>query len=382
MTEVYAAQLAGIYDFLRVALPFLGVLTVVVFIHEFGHFIVARKCGVTVDAFSIGMGPEICGFNDRHGTRWKLSWLPIGGYVRFVDDTNTASVPSAEGMDKLTPQQQAGAMQTKPLAQKAAILAAGPVFNIVSAILIYIMTFWLVGTYGADTIVDSLVPDGAAVRAGLKSGDRITAIDGRPVERFADIQRAVAQSSGQSLRFSVIRQNQPLDLTIAPVLTERTDPIGNKVKVGMIGVGAGKVFHEPHGLLDATKLGFSETFYVSKQIITAIPGLPAAIANVYRGQKQTELGGPIAIAKMTGKAAEGGVASLLVWVAVFSIMLGIMNLLPIPILDGGHLMLYALEAVRGRPLDERNQGMSAAIGAALLVTMMLAAIISDTRGPG
>ena len=364
-------------NFLSYALPFVGVLTVVVFIHEYGHYIVARKCGVTIDAFAVGMGPEICGFNDRHGTRWKLCWLPIGGYVKFADDENGASVPSHDKLEAMTPEQRTGALQTKTLGQKAAIVAAGPIFNIVSATLIYIGTFWWFGTFGVDPVVDKLVPEGAALRAGLKPGDRITEIDGSSIQRFTDLQRIVGQSPGHELQFTIVRDGVAQKIAITPMLGERTDPIGNKIQIGLIGVQAGKGAMEQHSFIEAIGLGVKETAFTCKQIITSLPRLPGAIARVFMFKSQSELGGPIAIAEMTGEAAKTGAGTLLAWVAVFSIILGVMNLMPIPILDGGHLVFYALEALRGKPLDPRNQEIGFKIGMALLATMMVAAILGD-----
>jgi len=364
-----------------VAVPFIAVLTVVVFIHELGHFLAARWCGVRVQAFSIGFGREIVGFNDRHGTRWKFCWLPLGGYVRFVDDESAASTSSGAALEKLTPEDRQGAFQSQPLRNRALVVAAGPAFNIASAVIIYILTFWLLGTYGTAAIVDEVLPDSAAAKAGLRAGDRVAEIEGRAVERFSDLQRVVSQSSGQPLAFVIDREGKMLELTIKPDQREITDPLGNKVQVGMIGIkrhaGGDRFEHKSHNLLEATRLGFAETGYVSWQIISSLPKLPGAILKTLSGQRQSDIGGPIAIAEMTAHASKSGIAGTLGWLAVFSIMLGIMNLLPIPILDGGHLLFYAVEAVRGRPLDPRKQEIGFRIGLAILATMMFAAIFGD-----
>lgn len=367
----------GIY----VPLIFIAVLTIVVFIHEMGHFLVARRCGVKVEAFSIGFGREIWGFTDRLGTRWKFSWIPLGGYVKFVDDENAASAPSRAALDRLGADERKAAFQAQPLSSRAAIVAAGPLFNIASAILIYWLTFWLIGSYGMQAVIDEVIPDSAAARAGLQSGDRITEIDGTPIQRFSDLQRIVGQNPGRKLDFTVVRDNRTLQFAITPELREITDPIGNKVRVGAIGIkrtgGADRWEHKQHDFVEALGLGLKETYYVSEQIITSLPKLPGAILKVFSGQRQSEIGGPIAIAEMTAHASKTGLGGMLGWIAVFSIMLGIMNLLPIPMLDGGHLMFYAIEAVRGRPLDERKQELGFKIGMAILATMMLAAIMGD-----
>lgn len=371
----------SLLNVLSIAVPFIAVLTVVVFIHELGHFLVARWCGVRIQAFSIGFGREIFGFYDRYGTRWKFCWLPFGGYVRFIDDESAASTTSDEAYDKLSEEERQGAFQSQPLLNRALIVAAGPAFNIASAIIIYILTFWLIGTYGTAAIVDEVLPESAAAKAGLQPGDRVAKIADTPIERFSDLQRIVSQSPGQPLNFVIDRDGKMLSLTIRPDLREVTDPIGNKVPVGMIGIkrqaGSNHLDHTSHSLLEATQLGIKETGYVSWQIISSLPKLPGAILKTLSGQRQAELGGPIAIAEMTAHASKSGVAGMLGWLAVFSIMLGIMNLLPIPILDGGHLMFYALEAVRGRPLDQRKQELGFRIGLAILATMMFAAIFGD-----
>ena len=369
--------MSGIYNFLSNALPFIGVLSIVVFIHEYGHFIVGRYCGVTVEAFSIGMGREICGFNDRYGTRWKLSWIPIGGYVRFVDDTNSASVPTPEGSSELTAEERAGALQNQSLPKRTAIIAAGPAFSIGSGLLFYIILFWVFGTYAVEPTVQSLVPGGAAMQAGLKPGDRIVEIDGTAIDQFLDLQRIVTQNPDKQLQFTIKRDGVTQTTMITPTFGERVDLLGNKVKVGLIGVIAGKIHHESHGFFDAVRLGFKQTGDVATQIVTSLPKIPFAIAKVFRFEEQSDLGGAIAIAQMSGEAAKSGAAGLLCWIAAFSVMLGVMNLLPIPILDGGHLMFYALEAVRGKALEPSKQMLGAQIGLAIIATLMVAGLVGD-----
>ncbi|MEZ5851450.1 MAG: RIP metalloprotease RseP [Hyphomicrobiaceae bacterium] len=373
--------MSAIANFLYVPAVFLAVLTIVVFIHELGHFLVARWCGVKIEAFSIGFGKEIFGWTDRYNTRWRLAWVPLGGYVKFIDDANAASAPSRESLEGMTSDQRAGAFQTKPLRHRAAIVAAGPAFNIISAFLIYVMTFWAFGTFGTAAVVDEVLPGSAAQRAGIQSGDTITKIEDTDITRFSDLQRIVGQSPGTPLAFTVDRGGRSYVLTVTPELREIVDPIGNKLKVGAIGVKRNTSptnwRQETHSLPQSVVLAVRETTYVSSQILTAIPKLPGAIVKVFSGQRQNEIGGPIAIAEMTAHASKSGAASLLGWMAVFSIMLGIMNLLPIPMLDGGHLLFYAIEGLRGKPLDERKQELSFKIGMALLATMMVAALLGD-----
>lgn len=374
-------MLDAVWNFLGVVLPFLAVLTLVVFIHELGHFLVARWCGVTVRVFSVGFGREVFGWNDRHGTRWRFAWIPLGGYVKFVDDESAASKPSSEALARLSPAERKGAFQSQSVLKRALVVAAGPAFNIASAVLIYIAIFWLLGTYGTAPIVDEVIPQSAAARAGVKPGDRITSIAGTAVKRFADLQRVVSQSAGTPLQFEVVRNGQTLSLAMTPELKEISDPLGNKIGVGVIGIKRAPSQdhweHTQHNLLDATRMGFAETGYVSWQIISSLPRLPGAIAKTLSGQRQSEIGGPIAIAEMTAHASKSGLGGFLGWIAVFSIMLGIMNLLPIPVLDGGHLMFFAYEAVRGKPLDAHKQEWGFRIGLAILATMMFAALFGD-----
>jgi regulator of sigma E protease len=371
----------SITGFLSVVLPFIGVLTLVVFIHELGHFLVARWCGVKVRAFSIGFGPEIAGFTDRQGTRWRFAWIPLGGYVKFVDDETAASTSHADALQRLDPEERKGAFQTQPVRNRALVVAAGPAFNIISAVLVYILTFTLIGTYSTTPTVDEVIPDSAAARAGLRAGDTVVEIGGRSVKRFSDLQRVVSQSPGVTLEFVIDRDGRRLGVPIAPELKEITDPLGNKVQVGVIGIkrtGSNDRWeHNRHGLIEATQMAFAETGYVSWQIISSLPKLPGAIMKTLSGQRQSEIGGPIAIAEMTAHASKSGIGGLLNWIAVFSIMLGIMNLLPIPVLDGGHLVFYAIEALRGKPLDERKQEIGFRIGLAILATMMFAALFGD-----
>ncbi|MEZ5855309.1 MAG: RIP metalloprotease RseP [Hyphomicrobiaceae bacterium] len=374
-------MLASIMNTLSFILPFLGVLTVVVFIHELGHFLVARWCGVKVQAFSIGFGRELFGFNDKHGTRWRFAWIPLGGYVRFIDDETAASTSTKGSLERLNSEDRAGAFQSKPVGQRALVVAAGPAFNIISAVLSYAMAFWWFGLYGTAAVVDEVVPESPAAKAGLKAGDRITQISGQPIEWFSDLQKVVSQSAGETLALRVDRDGKLIELALTPHLQEVTDPLGNKVQVPMIGVkrtgGRDKIEHRTYSPPAAFVKALTETRDVSWQIISSLPKLPGAIVKTLSGQRQSEIGGPVAIAEMTAHATKSGTSGTLTWIAVFSIMLGIMNLLPIPVLDGGHLVFYAYEAVRGQPLDEKKQELGFRIGLAILATMMFAALLGD-----
>lgn len=369
---------AELWSFLTFKLPgLLILLTIVVFIHEMGHFLVARWCGVRVHTFSIGFGRRSIGFNDRYGTRWQLAWIPLGGYVRFIDDENAASAPSREAVERLPESERSGAFQSKSIAQRAAIVIAGPLFNIISAMLIFFGFFWWFGLYETPAAIGRVVPGTPAEEAGLRPGDRLLAIDGRPLSGFADLFGIVGQSAEKPLRFTVDRGGQPLSVLVTPRI-EISEPVpGCKIKVGKIGVGPPARTHVVLGGGESAVAAVRETGHLSWEIIKGMPKIPAAIGKVFRFQSQCDIGGPFTIADVTAQAATNGIESFIRWMAVFSVILGLMNLLPIPLLDGGHLVFYALEAVRGRPLDERKQELAFKFGLVIIATMMMAAFISD-----
>jgi len=369
--------LGFIWTALTFAVASLLLLTIVVFIHELGHFLVARWCGVKVQTFSIGFGQEIFGFNDRHGTRWCFARWPLGGYVKFVDDENAASAPSRAALETMDKEARAGAFQTKPLWQRAAVVIAGPLFNIVSAAIILFLWVWLVGAYLATATIGAVVPKSAADNGGLQPGDRIVAIDGQKIEWFTDLQRIVFPSPGKPLKFTVDRQGAPVELTITPSTVKEKGPLGTDIEKGLLGVKPGDGVYRRMGFGEAVSHGIRETGNLCAEVVKGLPNIPTAIVKVFSFKPQNDIGGPAAIVQMTGQAAQNGIGSFVRWLAIFSVILGIMNLLPIPLLDGGHLMFYALEAIRGKPLDERMQEIGFKIGIAIIVTMMSAAFLGD-----
>jgi regulator of sigma E protease len=364
-----------IWNFLAVLIPFLFVLTVVVFIHELGHFLVARWCGVTVQAFSIGFGREIWGFNDRHGTRWRLAWIPLGGYVKFVDDENGASMPSRDALERLPPSQRAGAFQSKSLGQRAAVVAAGPIANFLLAIAIFAGIFYFVGMSITEPRVDEVVPGGAAESAGFKAGDLIISIDGTPIDSFNEMQRIVGAGADQELTFEVKRDGTLLTLKATPGRRELTDRFGNKLRVGVIGIKRSTKpqdwEYKSFGPLEALWLGTKETHFIVAKTI-------GYVRDVVLGREAADqLGGPIRIAEVSGQVASAGFVPLLNLTAVLSVSIGLINLFPIPLLDGGHLLFYALEAVRRRPLSERAQEIGFRIGLTLVLMLMIYATFND-----
>jgi regulator of sigma E protease len=373
--EFLGQGLANLWGILAVLVPFLFVLTVVVFFHELGHFLIARWCGVKVKAFSIGFGREIYGFYDRYGTRWRFAVLPLGGYVKFLDDEGAASMPSRATLEQLSPQEREGAFQAKRLAVRSAIVAAGPIANFLLAIVIFALTVMFVGKHVTSPRVDELVPDGVAIAAGFKPGDLIVSIDGQPIETFDEMQRIVSSSADKPLTFEVNRAGSILTLKVTPARREVSDRFGNKLKLGMIGIKRNAKQQEweykRYGPIESIGVGIRETFFIVTQTLSYL-------SDVIMGrQSADQLGGPIRIAEVSGQVASVGFVPLLNLTAVLSVSIGLINLFPIPLLDGGHLLFYLIEAVRRRPLSERTQEIGFRIGLAVVLMLMMFATWND-----
>jgi len=356
--------------FLGTAVPFLIVLTVLVFVHEMGHFLVARRNGVRVEIFSIGFGPELFGWTDKAQTRWKFSVIPLGGYVKMFGDANVASQPGA-GIKEMTPEERAVSFHDKRLGQRALIVAAGPVVNFLFAIVLLFGLFVTVGQPFTPPVVGDVLPESAAAQAGILPGDRIAAIDGSSIERFEEVQRIVRQRGAQQLRITLLRDGRELNLTITPKITELTDNFGNKQKIGLLGVTRSEVEYVRHGPFEALWRAGAETIVLSTSTLESVGQIIAGTRTA------DELGGPLRIAQMSGEVAGIGVAAMIWFMAVLSVNLGLINLFPVPMLDGGHLLYYAIEALRGRPLGERAQEYGFRIGLALVLSLMLFVTVND-----
>ena len=357
-------------------IPFLFGLSVVVFFHELGHFLVARWCGVRVLTFSVGFGPEIVGFNDRHGTRWKLSWIPLGGYVKFFGDDNAASVPDEAAVASMTEAEKRQSFFHQPVGRRAAVVAAGPIANFILAIVIFATIFAIYGRQTTAARVDAVLPDSAAAAAGLKAGDVVLAIDGRTIESFSDMQRVVSASAGRTLTLQIDRGGAPTTLTATPALTRGKDGFGNKSCQGVLGVSqaraAGDLKMEQVNPLAAVWLGTQETWSIIDRTFSFIGGL-------FTGREcADQLGGPIRIAQISGQVASLGFTPVLQLAGMLSVSIGLLNLFPIPLLDGGHLMFYLVEAGRGRPLSAKAQEIGFRIGFAMVVMLMIFTFINDT----
>lgn len=373
--ELIQGLTGGFGKLLTFTLPFLFVLVIVVFIHELGHFLVARWCGVKVKAFSIGFGKEIFGFYDRYGTRWRFAWVPLGGYVKFLDDENSASVPSRDALARMSPAEREGAFQTKPLAARAAIVAAGPIANFLLAIAIFTVSYTVMGMHVTAPRVDELLPDGVAASSGFQVGDVILKIDGQPVETFNDMQRVVSGSADKELTFEVNRGGTTVALKATPARRELVDRFGNKMRVGQIGIRRNATQHEweyrRYGPIEAFGLGVKETFFIISRTLQFLQEL------VMGRESTDQLRGPIGIAEISGQVATLGIMPLLNLVALISVSIGLINLFPIPLLDGGHLLFYAIEAVRREPLSERTQEISFRIGLAIVLMLTVFVTTKD-----
>lgn len=355
-------------------LPFLFVLSIVVFFHEMGHFIVGRLCGVKVDAFSLGFGPEIAAFVDRWGTRWRLGVLPLGGYVKFHGDANGASMTDTEVAATMPEGEKKKTFFAQSVWKRAAIVVAGPLANFILAIVIFTGIFSIHGRGVLLPQVEKIAHNSAAAAAGFRPDDIILSIDGQKVDSFEDVQRIVQGSSDVPLTFIVTRHGH--DLTLVATPRRRSAPTAaGMADVGVLGVEAKAVeanWHiQRYGVGKSFQLATSETWYIIEQTGSYARGL------ILGRESTDQLSGPIRIAEVSGEMAKVGFAALLNLAAVLSISIGILNLLPIPLLDGGHLVYYAIEAVRGKALNDKVQQVGFKIGLTFVLGLMILATYND-----
>lgn len=357
-------------------LSFVAVLSVVVFIHEMGHFLVGRWCGVAIDAFSLGMGPELAHIVDRKGTRWRLAAFPIGGYVKFHGDMNGASMPDPKAIDAMPAAEHALTFAAQPVWKRAAIVAAGPVANFLLAIVIFSGLFMIYGKRMQLPRVQRVIEQSAAAEAGLKAGDLIVSIDGQPIETFIDMQRVVQRSSGLPLQIIVRRPEGEAQVTATP-RTGEIPSVAGKQRVGVLGVEASSdpadVRTERFGPIASVKLAVGETWSIVAQTGSYIGG-------IFVGRESADqMTGALGIAKISGEMAKIGVSAVVNLIAFLSVSIGLMNLLPVPLLDGGHLLYYGVEALQGRPMSQRVQEAGFRIGIAFVAALMLFATFNDLK---
>jgi regulator of sigma E protease len=356
-------------------IPFVLVLSLIVFVHEMGHYLVGRWSGIRVLAFSLGFGPELIGFNDRHGTRWKLSLIPLGGYVRFFGDADASSKGNTAELNAMSNDDRARTLNGAKLWKRAATVAAGPIANFLLAILIFSVTFSVYGKAVTDPVVAEVKPASAAAQAGVEPGDVLFALDGSRVKTFDDVVRYVSVRPEVPIVVTVKRGAQNIDMTITPRRTETTDRFGNKMEVGQIGImttaKSGNFRVEKLDVADSIKEGVQQTWNI-------VSGTYDYLHNMLAGHMNADqLGGPIRVAQASGQVATLGVAALLQLAAVLSVSIGLLNLMPIPVLDGGHLFLYAIEAVRGKPVSAYAQEIAFRVGMVMILSLMVFATWND-----
>ena len=362
-------------------LPFIVLILVVVFIHEYGHYYFAKKYGVKVTDFSIGFGKELFGWNDKLGTRWKICWIPLGGYVKFFGDRNVFSQSDQEELiKKYSEEERKKLFILKPLYQRSLIVAAGPIANFILAVVIFLFIYMFVGKDFTPAVINEVQKDSPAEVAGLMKNDVILEIDGTEVKSILDVSKLITMSTSDFIDFKVSRYDQDILLKVKPNIVETEDNLGNKINKRMIGIMLGpynnKVNHVKLGPAKALYYSLNEVYFVT---ISSLKYLGSILTG---SGDSSQLGGPIRIAKITGQVAEFGIVPFLSIMAYISISLGLINLFPIPLLDGGHLMFYGFEKILGRPLSQKTQEGFFRIGMFLLLFIMFFATYNDLKDLG
>jgi len=363
------------WDFLtqlpHYTVSFLFVLTLVVFFHELGHFMVARWMGVRVDVFSVGFGPELFGFTDRRGTRWKVSALPLGGYVKMFGEGEVVVNDRGEARP-LTLLERQVSFYHKPVWRRAAVVAAGPIANYVLAVVIFAVLFATYGQPFSSNLVGEVMPESAAAAAGIEPGDRIIALNGKPITRFEQIVDTIAVGLDEPLLVVLERNGSRITLEAQPRVIQMVDNFGNVQRIGQLGIkstGTGEIVR--YGPIESVGVAVLETFRISGTILKSIGQMIAGT------RSSDELGGVIRIAKMSGDIATTGLVAIINFAALMSVNLGLLNLFPVPMLDGGHLAFYAAEAARGRRLSRRAEEWGLRIGLAMVLTLFVFATWND-----
>ena len=362
-------------------IPFLILIMIVVFIHEYGHYYFAKKYGVGVTDFSIGFGKEIFGWNDKSGTRWKLCWIPLGGYVKFFGDRNVFSQADQEKLIKqYNDEDRKKLFVLKPLYQRVLIVFGGPLANFILALLIFFSIYTFIGKDFTPAVINKVQNDSPAMIAGLKQNDIILEIDGNEVQSIMDVSKYITMSSADIIDFKVKRFSDEIILKVKPNTVLSEDNLGNKIQKRMVGIQLGAYNNE----INHVKLGPVKALYhAANEVIYVSTASLKYIGSMIIGKADTsQLGGPIRIAKISGQVAEFGVLAFISMMAYISISLGLVNLFPIPMLDGGHLMFYTFEKILGRPLSQKTQEGFFRIGMILLLTLMFFTTFNDLKDLG
>jgi regulator of sigma E protease len=357
--------------FLIYIASFFVVLSIIVFVHELGHFLVARWCGVRIDTFSIGFGKEIAGWNDRHGTRWKLCWILLGGYVKFAGDANAASLPSNSA------QHVPGSLYSKPVWQRMAVVAAGPIANFLLAIAIFSSVYMAYGVPNIDPVIAEVNVGSAAERAGFKAGDRIMSVDGSEVRSFSDFVQYIALHGTDTLNIAVSRGGANLTIRATPDIVIEPDGFGGQIRKPLLGVKSQAAVpgaehrRDRLGPIDALRKGAGDTWNIISMTMRFLGKLFSGSGD------PKQVGSVISMAKGAGDAASDGVANFAFYIAFLSVSVGLINLFPIPMLDGGHLVFYTIESVIGKPLSQRAQEIGFRLGLSLVFMMMAFGMWND-----
>ncbi len=366
---------------LNYILPFIVLILIVVFIHEYGHYYFAKKYGVGVTDFSIGFGQEIFGWNDKSGTRWKICWIPLGGYVKFFGDRNVYSQSDhKEILEKYNEEEQKKLFILKPLYQRTLIVFGGPLANFLLALVIFFSIYTFVGKDFTPAVINEVQKESPAMVGGLKQNDIILEIDGNKVQSIMDVSKFITMSTDEIIDFKVKRSYDELILKVKPNIVPGKDNLGNKLNKRIVGIKLGAYNNE----INHVKLGPAKAIYHAAHEVyyVGISSLKYIGAMIFGKADTSQLGGPIRIAKISGQVAEFGVLAFISMMAYISISLGLVNLFPIPMLDGGHLMFYAFEKVLGRPLSQKTQEGFFRIGLFLLISLMFFTTFNDLKDLG
>ena len=366
------------FDFI---LPFIVLILVVVFIHEYGHYYFAKRYGVGVTDFSIGFGQEIFGWNDKSGTRWKICWIPLGGYVKFFGDRNVFSQADQEKIiKKYNEEDRKKLFVLKPLYQRVLIVFGGPLANFLLALVIFFSIYTFIGKDFTPAVINEVQSDSPAMVGGLKQNDVILEIDGNEVQSIMDVSKYIMMSTDDFIDFKVKRSYDELLLKIKPNIVLSEDNLGNKINKRVVGIKLGaqnnEINHVKLGPAKAIYHAAHEVYYVSTSSLKYIGAM------IFGKADTSQLGGPIRIAKISGQVAEFGLLAFISMMAYISISLGLVNLFPIPMLDGGHLMLFAFEKVLGRPLSQNTQEGFFRIGLFVLLSLMVFTTFNDLKDLG
>jgi regulator of sigma E protease len=363
----------AILTFAHTAISFLIIISIIVFLHEFGHYLAARLCSVKIEAFAIGFGKEVFGWTDRKGTRWKICIAPLGGYVKMFGDASEASTPDFEAMNRMTEEERKVSFQHKKLWQKAIIVSAGPLANFLTAITIFTTLTMTTGLSTTKPIVGSVMENSAASEAGLQNGDEILSIDGKEVRKFDHISPMIMTNLGEEVTLEVKRGAEVMQVRLTPKIVASEDGLGNKVNRPMLGISSQKITSEDVNLIEAVGVSIGRTY---QMIELSLDFMGQIIAG---NRSADELKGPIGIADMSGKVAKKDWYTIFFFMALISVNLGFVNILPIPPLDGGHLLFYAVEGASGRKVAEKVQNYGYKVGFLLIMCLMGFTIFNDIR---